>query len=329
MSLRDDRLLLHFECLVALAETQHFGKAAQRIGLSQPAFSQAIKALEIACGTVIIKRLRRFSGLTPEGEAILRHARRVTDEVQKFRLTLAQYDSGEGSTIRLGSVPSTLVTATLMTQELHKSYSHLNIAVQVARASVLHSLVQADQLAAAVCYVCPQRQEDLLVTTLYREQYDLVVPCKWADDLPAIVEWRDVGDIPLGLLESGYQFRSIIEDSFQAAGARPNVMVESNSMTALLTQAAMESCAVIMPRTIVQAMPVLANVRVIPLREPKTSYSVGLIVNRNRSESAFGQAILAIGDLLKSRLENAPLGEALAQALRSAEVVVEEPAKGN
>lgn len=303
MSVRDDRLLLYFECLVALAETQHFGDAARRIGLSQPAFSQAIKALEAACGTVIIKRLRRYAGLTPEGEAILQHARRVTEEVQKFRLALNSRCNGEGTKIRLGSIPSTLVMASLMIQELHKTYSQISVAVQVASASALHRMVQADRLAAAICYVTPERQDDLLVTPLYREHYNLVVPSQWATGLSPLAEWCDVAGMPLGLLESGYQFRTMIEEALAAAGVQPMVAVESNSLTALLTQAAMGSCAVIVPRTFAQAIPLPTSVRVTPLREPAVGYSVGLVVNRNRSQSLFGKAMMTIGHSLRSTLE--------------------------
>lgn len=304
MSTRDDRLLLHFECLVALSETQHFGKAARRIGLSQPAFSQAIKALETACGTVIIKRMRRYAGLTPDGEAVLQHARRIVEDVERFRLAIGDRLHGEGAMLRLGSVPSTLVIAGRLTQELHKAYAQINVAVQVASTPDLQRMVQQDQLSGAICYVTPERDDDLLVTTLYRECYDLVVPAKWAAELPALMSWREIDGMPLGLLESGFHFRAIVDEACAAAGVRPRVTLESNSMAALVTQATMGDCAVIVPHSFVETMPMPDGVRVIALRPPKVGHSIGLIVHRTRADTAFGQALVAIGESLRDSLRH-------------------------
>jgi hypothetical protein len=57
-------------------------------------------------------------------------------------------------------------------------------------------------------------------------------------------------------------------------------------------------------------MPLPAGVRVMPLRAPEPGYSVGLIVNRSRSASTFGRAIMTIGQSLKSTLDTAAYARA-------------------
>jgi DNA-binding transcriptional LysR family regulator len=248
--------------------------------------------------------LRRFTGFTADGEIILRYARRIVGEVNDFRLAVANHGNGEGTTIRLGSVPSTLVTASLFTQELHKSYPQLSVTVQVQSAPALHRMVQSDHLTAAICYAAPARQEGLLVTTLYRERYNLVLPTSWQWTIATHAEWGELANLPLGLLESGYQFRAIIEEALAAAGVQPKVAVESNSMSALLTQASIGDCAAIVPSMFLKILPAPACVRVVPLSEPKVGYSVCLIVNRSRAATQFGQTIMAVGRSIKPALED-------------------------
>ena len=59
------------EFFIALARQEHFGRAAEQLGITQPTLSAAIKQLEGALGVMLVKRGSRFQGLTPEGEQVL------------------------------------------------------------------------------------------------------------------------------------------------------------------------------------------------------------------------------------------------------------------
>lgn len=72
----DARQLKHF---VAVAETLHFGRAAEQLGLTQPPLSQSIMALERELGAPLFARTRRSVALTPFGKQWLAHVRGVVD----------------------------------------------------------------------------------------------------------------------------------------------------------------------------------------------------------------------------------------------------------
>ena len=74
--------LRHLRFFAAVAETRHFGRAAARLHMAQPALSQAIRQLEAELGTPLFARTTRQVSLTPAGEFLYEDARRVLGAVE-------------------------------------------------------------------------------------------------------------------------------------------------------------------------------------------------------------------------------------------------------
>ena len=81
-------LLGSLKYLVALDEHKHFGRAAQACHITQPALSNALRAMEKEFGCAVVLRGRSYVGLTPEGVRVLDSARRMLREHERLRQDL-------------------------------------------------------------------------------------------------------------------------------------------------------------------------------------------------------------------------------------------------
>jgi len=92
--------LRQLRAFVAVATTRHFGNAAKRLHLTQPALTQRIQALEHELGVQLLERSSREVSLTPAGKVLLRHAQELVQEEDAALRDLKDYSSGVMGRVR-------------------------------------------------------------------------------------------------------------------------------------------------------------------------------------------------------------------------------------
>jgi DNA-binding transcriptional LysR family regulator len=97
--------LRKLECVIALAETRNFARAAERLGVSQPALSRTIAQLETDYGLRLFERGKGGISLTGPGDALLADARRLSTLAQLADRNLRDQAVGEGGIVRIGKGP--------------------------------------------------------------------------------------------------------------------------------------------------------------------------------------------------------------------------------
>ncbi len=100
MNLRDLRYV------VALADTCHFGQAAERCFVSQPTLSGQIKKLEEGLGVTLFERTKRSVEITPIGEAIVEHARQVLEQADALQRLAQSHQDPLIGPLRMGAIPT-------------------------------------------------------------------------------------------------------------------------------------------------------------------------------------------------------------------------------
>lgn len=104
--------LRHLRYLCAVAEELHFGRAAARLGLSQPPLSLQIRQLEEMAGARLFDRHSRKVALTDAGRSLHDAARRILRDVDAALISARQAGSGEVGELRVAFAP-TLMLSTL------------------------------------------------------------------------------------------------------------------------------------------------------------------------------------------------------------------------
>jgi DNA-binding transcriptional LysR family regulator len=94
--------LRHLRYFAAVAETCHFGRAAERLHMAQPALSQAIRQLEAELGASLFTRTTRQVSLTPAGEFLYEEAQRVLRAVDDSATGVRRVAEGRRGLARLG-----------------------------------------------------------------------------------------------------------------------------------------------------------------------------------------------------------------------------------
>lgn len=92
--------------LRAVAQHGSFTAAGGVLGVSQPAVSQQVSALEREVGARLVERTTLGARLTPEGEIVLRHALRILTSCDDARRELDQIRSGDLATVRVAAFPT-------------------------------------------------------------------------------------------------------------------------------------------------------------------------------------------------------------------------------
>jgi DNA-binding transcriptional LysR family regulator len=91
---------------VAVAEELHFGKAAARLHIAQPAVSQTIRSMESELGLILFDRTNRRVELTDAGRCLLDEAEAVLDRFDAAIAAMSRLRSGEAGQVHIGAVPA-------------------------------------------------------------------------------------------------------------------------------------------------------------------------------------------------------------------------------
>src|SRR5690606_11187079 len=123
------------EYFIALARAQHFGKAAEELGITQPTLSAAIRQLEGQLGVMLVVRGSRFKGLTPEGEQVLTWARRIVGDARTMREEMRAAREGLSGRLRIAAIPTALAMIPKLTTPFREKHPGVTFSV-LSRTSI-------------------------------------------------------------------------------------------------------------------------------------------------------------------------------------------------
>lgn len=293
-------LLSSLRYLVALNEHRHFGRAAQSCHITQPALSNALRALEGEFGVVIVKRDRNFLGFTPEGERVLASAHRMLHEHAILQQELSSEASLPRGVLRIAAVPTAIPIAARFAAMLHARHGGIQPIVLSLSSAALERGLEDLSIDMALGYGERMRVLDsrLRAWPQYTEHYFLLrrAGTSHAEGLHIgePMPWAAAATLPLCLLTREMHNRTIVDAAFHAAGVSVQPAMETNSiMTMMLSVVAGSVCSVL-PGSLVDTVRGYGALEALPLIAPDVLTPIAFISHAQARPSRALEAALAL-----------------------------------
>ncbi|SDV50365.1 LysR family transcriptional regulator [Chitinasiproducens palmae] len=222
--------LRHLHYFVAVADTLHFGQAAETLHISQPPLSRQIALLEEELGVTLFERSRRHVRLTAAGERLRRDALDILSSVERAKRNALAAGLGESGTLSVGFM---FAAAYSVVPQLTRAYTSAYPQVEVRLRESIPTLLADDLRAgdADVGIMYPPAQRDgLALRTVYREPLVVALP-SWhplaATGTCEIAQLRDESFIISPRKASAYIY-DLIVGHCEDAGFTPRIRLETN-----------------------------------------------------------------------------------------------------
>jgi LysR family hydrogen peroxide-inducible transcriptional activator len=198
MNLRD------LKYIIAVAEYRHFGRAAEHCFVSQPTLSGQIRKLEDELGVVIFERTSRSVEITPAGEAILDHARRLLEQADAIEQLARAHQDPLAGPLRTGAIPTLspyLIPLVLL--PLRQQYPQIKLVLVEEVTDLLLERLRHHEIDAALL-ATPVEEHDLEAMPLFDEPFWLALPRKHPLYTKERITRKDLQTLELLLLAEGH-----------------------------------------------------------------------------------------------------------------------------
>lgn len=253
--------LRHLRAFVTIVDTGGVGRAVTRLGLSQPALSRQIRALEGELGVPLFDRIGRRVRLTSEGEDLLRRGRRLLADADSLGERARSLKIGETGILRVAATPQVIenLLAEFLTQYRRR---HPGVEVHLVEDGGvrLHGRLERGDVHLALAAASGTRFRERLLYPMH-----LLAALSPTHRLGrrAVLEIAELADEAVLLLRRDFGSREWFEAACQMASIQPRVHLESAAPHTLVALAATEYGIAIVPsnaqvpRGIVRAVPLV------------------------------------------------------------------------
>lgn len=282
MNLRD----LHY--FLALADTRHFGRAAEACHISQPTLSTQLKKLEDELGVALFERAPRNILLTPAGELILVHARAALAQV-KLMHDIAQHTKNpESASVKLGIFP-TLGPYLLphVVPNIRKRFPTLELLLVEEKTETLIQQLKIGRIDAAILAE-PVHDDQFESLALFVEPFVLALPANHPLTKQRTLGLSELEKQHLLLLEDGHCLREHALEVCSLSGASEKEGFRATSLETLRQMVAAGVGITLLPMLAVQPpVPRSPYIRLVPFKNPVPTRNISLYWRKSSMRNHF------------------------------------------
>jgi DNA-binding transcriptional LysR family regulator len=293
--------LRHLRYFVAVADTLHFGRAAERLHIAQPPLSQQIRRLEAELGVRLLQRTSRRVDLTDAGRLFLVEARRTLAQADRAVKVVVRAHRGDLGRLTIGYMASAELTVfPRVLPAFRKRYPDVDLILQILAPREQFQQLRAGRLDVGFVRL-PAADRRLAIVPVFREPLVAVLPEGHALARLRTVSLGSLRDEKFVLFPRTHApdyYDSLMEICRQAKVA-PKLVQESEKLQTIISLVAMRRGVSLVPKCAAN----LARSGVVyrPLRPRCPDTELGLVYDpTNRSSLVQAFVRLATDTLLKS-----------------------------
>jgi len=282
--------------LVALADTGHFGRAAERTFVSQPTLSAQLKKLEEYLGVKLVERQPKNVQLTEVGKQIVVRARRMLDEGDSIVALARNNTDPFAGKLKVALIPTIgpyLLPRVML--KLRKALPKLGLMLYEYQTEPLLKLLREGEIDLGILAL-PVAQEGLETRPLYNEPFTVALPNGHPLAAKSAIKVADLKGQTLLLLEDGHCLRDQALEVCSRIDVREAEDFRATSLETLRQMVVAGLGITLLPETAVESP--FGSQRGLTIRQfakPAPSRSVGAVWRKSTTR---GAAIAAVCDVL-------------------------------
>ncbi|TAM00103.1 MAG: transcriptional regulator CynR [Paraburkholderia sp.] len=244
-------LLRNISYLLAIDEHRNFTRAADALCVSQSALSQKVRQLEEELGAQLFDRSGRVVRLTDFGTVYLEYAHRAYNDLLTAQRAMHDVHDLSRGQLRIAFTPTfTEYLVAPVVAHFHEQYPGVVVEMTEMSLDAVESALIADKVDLAFGFT-DIRSDEIEAAPLFPEQLTLAVGRTHAlAKQRSPVTPKQLSKIPLALLTRSFVSRFYVDSYFESCGMEPTVVLQANSISAVLKIVSHGKIATILPNTI-------------------------------------------------------------------------------
>lgn len=284
-------ILRHIKYFLAVAKHQSFTQAAASLYVSQPALSQQIKQLEETLGAPLFDRSGRRVKLTQAGKVYVRYAHKALQDLEEGQRAIHDVQNLSRGALRIAITPTfTTYLIGPLIKAFHDRYPNVTLSVQEMSQEQMEKQLLDDEFDVGIAFA-DVGSADIEAQILLIETLALVVNKNHPLAKHQAIDLLTLSEQELVLLSHEFVTRGQIERYWRQHDIQPKVMMEANSLSAVIEIVRHTQLSTLLPSNIVSNRDELIAIALAPSLLQRTAV---LLQRKGAYQSAATEAFIGL-----------------------------------
>lgn len=282
--------LSQLEYLLAVTETGHFGRAAQKLDVTQPTLSMMIKKLEEELGVILLDRNSKPIQPTQIGHSIIEQAKNIMSEASRIPEIVREYSDELKGAYAIGVIPTIApYLVPRLVDVLMRDYPELNLHVKEMQTNEIIDQIKKGKLDGAIL-ATPLNDKEIVELPLFYEEF--FVFGEFDTHGKNYMLPSDIDPNKLWLLEEGHCLRSQIVNLCELKNnAENHLHFDSGSLETIIEIVRHHNGLTVLPELTAKNLPKKEQSRLGKFQPPAPFREMSLIVHHHSAKRKFIEAI--------------------------------------